>query len=54
MDDEDSEDSQNEEEDLIGNVTFASYLSTNVCSHMQKRQIILHRNYSWLQQYNNN
>ena len=35
--DEDSEDYQNEEEDLVGNVAFAGYLSTNVCSHMQKK-----------------
>ena len=39
--DEDSEDSQNKEEDLVGNVTFPDYLSTNICSHMQKKKIML-------------
>ena len=35
--DENSEDSQNEEEDLVGNVVFVGYVFTNVCSHMQKK-----------------
>ena len=35
--DEGSENSQNEEEDLIGNVAFFGYLSNNVCSLMQKK-----------------
>ena len=35
--DGDSEDSQNKEEDHVGNVAFASYLSNNICSLMQKK-----------------
>ena len=35
--DEDSEDRKNDEEDLISDVAFAGYLSTNVCSHIQKK-----------------
>ena len=35
--DEDSKESQNEEEDLVGNVIFTGYLSNNVCSLMQKK-----------------
>ena len=34
--DEDSEDNQNKEEDLIGNVAFTNYLFNNVCSLIQK------------------
>ena len=39
--DEDSEDNQNEDEDLIGNVAFVSYLSINVCYDMQKKTNML-------------
>ena len=35
--DEDSKDSQNKEEDLVGNVAFASYLSNKSCSLTQKK-----------------
>ena len=37
--DEDSEDSQNEEKDLVGDVAFAGYLSTSVCSVTLKETI---------------
>ena len=35
--DEDSKNKPNEKEDPIDNVVFISYMSTNVCSHMQKK-----------------